>query len=380
MKYLTYQDIVEHLISASFGGPQDAEQKDIRTAAQRSYRELTTMRDWRYYNTQCRIKFNPKWTGSVTYSYQTNQFTLVTGDPFPLYAAGCNLRIENTVCRILTRNSNTVLTADPVIRPADDIYEPATATIYQNLYPLPDDFRNMDTPIDQFKWSHFTYVTPDDAYKIESAIDLQGPPNAWTVTKDPYSTSWAIKIIGYPQAVTMLDFTYRRSARPIRISGHEAASRQGTVSVSGTAVTGTGTAFTSAMVGSIIRFGSSTTVPDTLGSMNPYAGEAVITAVSSATALTIDTSQSFSGVKYLVTDIADMPDSMHNAMLSCSEYWLARMRGQKPDNAFAMFQRDLRLAMEGDQLTPLSGTPRTVYDTGNWRTPLQSDNYDGGRP
>jgi hypothetical protein len=75
-----------------------------------------------------------------------------------------------------------------------------------------------------------------------------------------------------------------------------------------------------------------------------------------------------------------MPDSMHNALLSGAEYWLARMRGTKPDNAFALYQRDLKLSMEGDQLAPYSGVSRTIWDTSGWRTPLQSDNFDGGRP
>ena len=36
---LTYYDAVEHLITCSYGGPQDAEQSDIRSAVQRSYSE-----------------------------------------------------------------------------------------------------------------------------------------------------------------------------------------------------------------------------------------------------------------------------------------------------------------------------------------------------
>lgn len=42
---LTYFDVVEHLITASFGGPQDAEQRDIRTAVQRAYDEVISIKD-----------------------------------------------------------------------------------------------------------------------------------------------------------------------------------------------------------------------------------------------------------------------------------------------------------------------------------------------
>jgi hypothetical protein len=60
-------------------------------------------------------------------------------------------------------------------------------------------------------------------------------------------------------------------------------------------------------------------------------------------------------------------------MYSAAEYWLARIRNQKPDNAFAMYQRDLRLAMEMDQLAPLSGRSREIYHDGGWKSPLKPD-------
>lgn len=379
-QYLTYYDAVEHLIASSFGGPQDAEQKDIRTALQRAYREVSTIRDWRYYHTHGRIVFNARWEGTVTYDEETRIFTRVSGDPFPLHAANCSLRVNNVVVRISKRISGNALLADTVVKFPTDLLTPKTALVYQSLYRLPGDFRNIDTPMDQNKWTYFTYVEPDMAMKIESTVDLQGPPNAWTVIKDPYSAGWAIKVIGYPIIVQTLDFTYRRLPRGLRLSGHESAARAGTVTASGLSVTGSGTNFTTAMVGSVIRFGTSSSVPDSLGSMNPYEAEAIITAVASPTALTLSREITATSVKYIVTDIVDMPDGMHNALLSCSEYWLARMRGAKPENAYAMYQRDLRLAMEGDQLAPYSGVSRTIWDTSGWRTPLQSDNFDGGRP
>lgn len=379
-QFLTYFDAVEHLISASFGGPQDAEQKDIRTALQRAYREVSTVKDWRYYHAHGRIVFNARWEGTVTYDEETRLFTRVTGDPFPLHSANCHLRVNNVVVRIAKRVSGNELLADPVVKFPTDLLTAKNALLYQSLYRLPSDFRNIDTPMDQNKWTYFTFVEPDMAMKIESTVDLQGPPNAWTVIKDPYSSGWAVKVIGYPIIVQTLDFTYRRLPRGLRISGHEDSSRSGTVTASGLSLTGTGTNFTQAMVGSVIRFGTQESLPDSLGSMHPYEAEARIAAVSSATSATLASEVTATNVKYVITDILDMPDSMHNALLSCAEYWLARMRGTKPDNAFAMYQRDLRLAMEGDQLAPYSGTQRVIWDTSGWRTPLQSDNFDGGRP
>jgi hypothetical protein len=64
---------------------------------------------------------------------------------------------------------------------------------------------------------------------------------------------------------------------------------------------------------------------------------------------------------------------MHNVMFSCAEYWLARLRNEKPDNAFAMYQRDLRLALEQEALAPLSGRSKEIYSDRGWRSPLQPD-------
>ena len=377
---LTYQDLVEHLVSASFGGPQDAEQKDIRTAIQRAYQEVVWMRDWQWYHTTGRIIFSDSWQGTVTYAANTRTVTRVTGDAFPADAARHYIRIDNVVGKVATRTSDSELVLDSTLRFPDEYTSAVSASLYRSSYPLPADFRNLDSPIDEASWVGFRYVDQDTAMKMERAQDIQGPPSYWTVTKDPDGYGYAVKVLGYPVEVETLDFTYRRTPRVMRLSGHEVASRAGTVSVAGTSVTGTGTAFTQDMVGSYLRVGTAAKHPDTLGSMNPYAGESKITAVASSTAATISTSLTASGVKYVVTDPCDAPEGMHNCILSAAEYWLARMRGKSADKMFALYQRDLRLAMENDAIAPFSGTERVVWDTYGWRTPLQADNFDGGPP
>jgi hypothetical protein len=377
---LTYQDCVEHLITSSFGGPQDAEQRDIRTAVQRAYQELAWMRDWQYYHTHGRIIFQDDWIGTVTYNSGTRTLTKVTGDAFPLDATRFHVRIGDIVCKILTRVSDTALVLDATLKLSDDIDEAVAARLYRSVYPLPADFRNIDPPIDESSWTGFQYVTQDHAMKMERADDIAGPPAYWTVRKDPDSMGYAIQVLGYPIKVEALDFTYRRSPRLMRLSGHETAARAGTITVSGTSVTGSGTSFSSDMVGSVLRIGTAANHPDSYGSMNPYAAEARITAIANTSTATIDASLSYSGVKYVVTDPVDMPTGMHNAMLSACEYWLARIRDKSPDKAFSMYQRDLRLAMENDDVAPVMDADRVVWDAYGWRSPLLPDDIDGGAP
>ena len=79
----------------------------------------------------------------------------------------------------------------------------------------------------------------------------------------------------------------------------------GTIAVSGTTVTGTGTTFTTDVsVGQVIRVGSR-------GGVGTYYGDAVITAVASDTSLTIDTTDGLSATSIAGTSyyICELPKS-----------------------------------------------------------------------
>ena len=79
----------------------------------------------------------------------------------------------------------------------------------------------------------------------------------------------------------------------------------GTIAVSGTTVTGTGTTFTTDVsVGQVIRVGSR-------GGVGTYYGDAVITAVASDTSLTIDTTDGLSATSIAATSyyISELPKS-----------------------------------------------------------------------
>jgi hypothetical protein len=372
MAYLTYFDLVESLIVSSFGGPQDAEQRDIRTAIHRAYDELTTIRDWAYYHVHGRIVLQAPYSeGTVTSSGST---VTLTGGTWPSWSAsGAYLKVGEEITRVAARTSNTVLVLDSSLPFKEDVTD-ELYTLYRSVYPLPADFRNLDEPSDEYNWWSGLYVTPDQAMKIARVSTATGEPYHWTLIKDPNSAGWAIQVVGYPTGTQTLDFTYRRTARPIRFSGHEAAVRQGTIARSATAVTGAGTAFSEALVGSVLRVGDATNVPGPIESLTPWVSEAKITAVANATGLTTDVSGTVAAsTRYLITDPMDIAPHMHAALDSACDYWLARIRGTGEDKAFQMYQRDLRLAMEQDQLAPLSGRSRYVWHDGGWRSPRGSD-------
>jgi hypothetical protein len=375
--YLTYFDLVESLIVSSYGGPQDAEQRDIRSAIHKAYNELTTIRDWGYYSVHGRIVTNPAYT-TGTIGITSGAVTLTGGSFATAGVTAANakhwtIRTGDRSYPLSAYSSATAVTLESAFS-GIDVASGSAYTLFRTIYPLPADFKNMDEPSDEFNWWSGLYVTPDEAMKIERVSNSSGDPYHWTLIKDPHSSSWAIKLVGWPTAKETIDFTYRRTARPIRYSGHEAALRQGTISRSTTAVTGTGTAFSAAMVGSILRVGDTTNSPGPIESITPWVSEGKITAVGSSTGLTTEDSGTIAGsTKYLITDPIDVAPHMQSALESCCDYWLARTRGQGEDKAFQMYQRDLRLAMEQDQLAPLSGRSREIYHDGGWRTPLKPD-------
>ncbi len=290
----TYANLVQYLIVSSFGGPQDAEQKDIKQAVIRSYDELTTMRDWSYYHVHGRIILqSPYSTGTVTSSGTT---VTLTGGTWPSWAAtGAYLKVGEEVCRVFSRSSGSVITlAGGLSLKADVTGLPYT--LYRSVYALPGDFRNMDEPSDEYNWWSGLYVTPDEAMKLDRVSNSSCEPYHWTVIKDPDGTGWAVKLVGYPTKLETLDFTYRRSAADI-------------------------SAFTPT-----------------------------------------DTTR------------LDIPDFLSTAMHSAAEYWLARIRKTGEEKAYQFYQRDLRLALEQDQLAPLSGRSREIWHDGGWRSPLRPDN------
>ncbi len=81
--------------------------------------------------------------------------------------------------------------------------------------------------------------------------------------------------------------------------------------------------------------------------------------------------------KYAITDVIDASPQMYTAILAAVELWYARIAGKPAADAVALFNRDIRLAMEHDVIAPLSGRPHsTPYPTPRsmgWHSELMPD-------
>lgn len=140
----------------------------------------------------------------------------------------------------------------------------------------------------------------------------------------------ALRMYPPPDAVYRYEYLYRRQPRQLLTPQYNT----GTVTTSGTAVTGVGTAWTSNMVGSVIRFSSSTTAPTGITGTNPPTAERIITARGSTTTLTIDSalSSELAAVKYEISDPIDIEQgAMYSFFLRKCEYELGCLLNKSDD-------------------------------------------------
>lgn len=366
MGYFAVQDVVDHLISASGGGAQDAEQREIRSAVHHAYRDLVAARDWAWHVTQARILLEPPQTVAVTIGGGGRTLTGASG-AWPANATSYRAYSSDVVAQVAERTSDTVLTLQESMRfPSSYDGVGKQVILYRNTYQLPADFRNMDALITQNRTSLTAYISPAEWARVERSVLLSGDPVYWTIMRDEATPDrWVVRVLGYPDAERTLDYTYRRKPDGPRYTGYEAVVRAGTAACSATtAVTGTSTQFRPDMAGCVFRIiDSATDHPEPLSGLYPYQEQAIIASVAGPTALTLDTALTgtYSGKKYVITSSLDLSDGMYSALLAGAEMWLARMRKGDVDKATAIYMRAMRLAMENDQLAPISGRRSAVF-------------------
>lgn len=368
MSYYAVQDVIDHLISASGGGAQDAEQRELRAAVHHAYRDLINAKDWAWHVTQSRIMLEAPETVTVTIGGSGTTLTRASGS-WPANATNYRAYHNGVVAQVATRTSDTVLTLSSTFKfPTGFDGSSKSVILYRNTYQLPSNFRNMDALITQDRTSITSYVSPTEWARIERSVLLSGDPVYWTVMRDEQSTipdKWVVRVCGYPTSAETLDYTYRRKVDMPRYTGYEQGARGGTVACSAsTAVTGTNTQFKSDMANCVFRIiDSGVNHPEPLSGVYPYNEQSVISSVASATSITLKDALAgtYADRKYVISSVLDLSDSMFSALLSGAELWLARMRRSDTENAAQLYMRDLRMAMEGDQMSPISGRKSALF-------------------
>lgn len=207
-------------------------------------------------------------------------------------------------------------------------------------FTLPENVNNVDALIPPDRVTVTSYITPAEWKKLESWTLSSGDPIYWTVMKDPsMADRWQLRIAGTPPALGQgqaFHYTYRRKPQPLRYMGYETICRNGSLT-------------STSAPGAVKRYGTTANFPESMFGVYPFVAQERLGIADSM----VGTAPQ--NAKTVVSDYLDLSENMFTAVLSCAEMWLARLMGKNIEGAMGVYQRDLRMAMEGDVIAPISG-------------------------
>lgn len=213
---------------------------------------------------------------------------------------------------------------------------PVTGTS-NKIYVLPENVNNVDALIPPDKVSVTAYITPAEWRRLESYSLGSGDPIYWTVMKAPTSADrWQLMLAGAPTNASGFFYTYRRKPSPLKFMGYETVCRNGSLNSTNAP-------------GAVKRYGTTANFPEGLTGVYPYVAQEILGVAGSMVGTAPE------GAKTVVSDYLDLSEHMFTAVLSAAEVWLARLMGKGIEGAMAVYQRDLRMAMEADVIAPISG-------------------------
>lgn len=364
----TWKDILDHLVDFLGSNASREVYKDARRASLAALRDFSAKHRWTYYYARGRLNtvapYNGDGTGTTTVAYDhtggiaPRVVTLVNGT-WPAWAASpATLQMTPSAgggpieYEVESRLDDNNITLTAASNPGADTTASTDFFLWLDAYSLPVDWLAFDQMMNATLMISMQYVHPSTWLAQHRHTASPGTPHRYTVMGDPaHYGGNAIRFFPAPDNVYAYDYIYQRRPRPLLIDGYAT----GTVAATGggNTVTGTKTAWTSKMVGSVFRFGSdATNVPTGMEGLYPFAEERIITDVASATALTLDAalSSSYSGVAYAISDPLDIEEgAMLTAYLRCAEMQLGRSRTGKDRAEFeGAYRRALAEAREAD--------------------------------
>jgi hypothetical protein len=286
-------DALSYLMDSTGGGAQDQENRVLRQALFSAYRDLVSVRDWRWYQTEEQINI----CGQNTVSRHTLPWGVTSVDAFMLPQTGivADYLRPTEWSRLIESNFRGFARIAWTILPSSLVSDRFDLCVYNG-------------------WATDSCVTV--TYRRRPR-DLRF--TGWEPQTRAGTISWDDKeVYGTGTTFTnlMIGSVIRVSADPTKhpesLTGMNAYSDEGLIY--GLANTGKLYAYSPA------------------GKMSYPAG-----------------------TKYVITDYLDISPSMYTALLSGSEVWMARLMGKNIEGATGIYGRDLRMAFESDAMAPLSG-------------------------
>lgn len=337
----TYSDALEYLSDFTQARSQSASQGVLRQCIQAAYREILSARDWVSMLATGHIELQATLaTGTLTYDASTRTCVL-SGTTVPDWAIDATVRIADANYEIESVVDATSFTLRSGACPQADITTGVEYSLFRPWYELPDDFASLWLPSDNQALFIGEPVSMEQMFLEQRRRFTTGTPRRYAIGPAPNQLGrLAMYVWPLSDAHIVYPFLYKRRMRDLKVSGHDAWTFAGTVSVAegGTSVVGTSTTFDDRMEGAVIRFSANTTLPTSIEGANPYAEQRSVLSVEDATHLTLaePAEATYSGVKYLVSDPLDMNVALLDALLRGAESNFARTRAL--DNAGVIFR------------------------------------------
>lgn len=364
----TAQDVVDHLLTTTGGGAQDGEHRAVRQAVVHGVREVFQTRTWLWHTRTGSFRTVRTATTATAITSGSSQITVADATGIvPGRLLDISAEYFPHPVRAVAVSGSTVTLDSPAARTKG---AETVTVLAQTYYDLPENLRDIDALVTDTVGTLHCYITPQEWQRLEVNTRGSGEPFYYTIMRSDVSPDrYQVRFVGVPQDGTLVHYTYRYVPKIVKYMGYEPSCRQGQVSVAssgasaGLAVSGAGTQFPADCAGSVIRFGTATTEADPVGALAPFLQEREIRSRQSTTSLTLASriEGSIAGtVRYAISDPVDCSPQMYTAVLSASEMWYARLAGKPALETVQLFNRDLRLAMENDVVSPLSGRPRLL--------------------
>ncbi len=363
---LTFLDACDHVLDQCLGG--DASLRNRRQAVravQEAYHEIPARRNWRYYYRPLSIAtVASQTTGTVTGDYTGGTYErmlTLSGATWPTNAIEYAVIIDSKRYTIDAYKSSTVVTLSEQDCPTADIGSRTSYTLVKDTYPLPANLRKVLSLYDTNAPGRLISCV-DPGYIIRERRMVRGAalPTMYAVYRSElYSGGLAISFAPSPSSARTYQCYGLFWPQPLTTLDY---SGTGTVSTTAdsTSLTGSGTAFTSAHVGAVIRVSPTgiVKIPTDLqgeidkNRLEPYALQRIIRSRESATALTLETAAdaTLAASGYRISSRIDIEaGSMRNAFLRCCEARFATQDRKGAEEREARYERALSKAMYADQ-------------------------------
>ena len=293
----TSQDAVAYLMDSLGGGSQDAEHRVLRQSVHHAYRDLVTVRDWRWYETVDYIDIVtpyvehvlPWGVQSVDSFYSDDSF----GNEFGAY-----------------------------VHPRDfqRLHDSEWSEIYRPTW-------TVDKAADQLDRYRVRLLSGASYTPMRATLTYRRRPRDLRLTGyEKNSHVGSVDFSDVDVVGTGTNFTKQMIGAVIRVNGDSENIPE--------SLTGIYPYTSEAIIYQV----------DSQTRMYAWSQEGVIPVT---------------GSKYVVTDMLDLAPSMYTALLSGAEVWAARLLGKNIEGAYGLYGRDLRMAFEADSVAVLTGREST---------------------